>query len=362
MKIGILGTRGIPNNYGGFEQFAEKLSVGLVQRNHQVWVYAPHNHPYKEETFEGVQLIRCFDPEYRVGTAGQFIYDYNCIKDARKRSFDVLLQLGYTSSSVWSRWLPKQSRIITNMDGLEWKRSKYKQAVKRFLKKAEKWAVSSSDYLVADSKGIQDYLFKTYNATSTFIAYGAEWIGIPSAGSLEEMQLSKASYDMLVARLEPENSIEIILEGVLMANSERLFLVIGNDKTAYGSYLKAKFESFPKIHFLGGIYDQQKLNALRYYSNLYFHGHQVGGTNPSLLEAMACSALIVAHKNEFNASVLGNDGFYFSSSKEVAMHLEKHIKSDNLNRVSNNLEKVKKSYSWEKIIQGYEELFLKAIN
>src|ERR1700761_6832335 len=96
MKIGILGTRGIPNRYGGFEQCAEYLALGLTARGHEVWVYNAHNHEYRASTWNGVNIIHCNDPEHKMGTAGQFIYDYNCIKDARKRGFDILLQLGYT--------------------------------------------------------------------------------------------------------------------------------------------------------------------------------------------------------------------------------------------------------------------------
>jgi hypothetical protein len=102
LKIAILGTRGIPNNYGGFEQFAEYLSEGLTEKGHEIYVYSPHNHNYQEKEWRGVKIIHCFDPEYKVGTAGQFIYDLNCILDSRKRGFDIILQLGYTSSSVWS--------------------------------------------------------------------------------------------------------------------------------------------------------------------------------------------------------------------------------------------------------------------
>ena len=115
MKIGILGTRGIPNAYGGFEQFAEYLSQGLVKKGHQVSVYNSDKHHYKESTWKGVNIINCYDPENKIGTAGQFIYDFNCIQDSSKRNFDIILQLGYTSSSVWHRYWPKDAFNIINM-------------------------------------------------------------------------------------------------------------------------------------------------------------------------------------------------------------------------------------------------------
>lgn len=112
LKIGILGTRGIPNRYGGFEQCAEYLALGLKEKGHEVWVYNSVHHEYKENEWKGVHIVHCKDPEDKMGTFGQFIYDLNCINDARKRNFDVLLQLGYTSNSIWYwRW-PNKARTL----------------------------------------------------------------------------------------------------------------------------------------------------------------------------------------------------------------------------------------------------------
>lgn len=362
MKIGILGTRGIPNHYGGFEQFAEILSVGLVKKGHQVWVYNSHNHPFQENNYEGVSIIKCYDPEYRMGTAGQFIYDFNCIRDARKRTFDVLLQLGYTSSSVWSKWLPKNQTIVTNMDGLEWKRSKYRKPIQKFLLKAEKWAIRSSDFLIADSLGIKNYIKTKYKQEAHFIPYGAYIFDQPDSEAIKPFNIIPDAYSLLIARMEPENSIETILDGVVLSQMNEPFLVIGNIETTFGKYLKAKFTSDSRIQFLGSIYDQALLNQLRYHSRLYFHGHQVGGTNPSLLEAMGSQALIVAHDNAFNQTVLQNDGFYFKTPKEVASHLNKTVKSDNLTMIKNNLIKIKEAYNWERIISTYEAFFYEVLS
>lgn len=355
MKIGIIGTRGIPNNYGGFEQFTEYLSLGLVQRGHSVFVYNSHNHPYKETVWNGVQLIHKYDPEHKIGTPGQFIYDLNCILDSRNRKFDVILFLGYTSSSVWSFLFPSKSKIITNMDGLEWKRSKYNTTVQRFLKFAEKLAVKYSDILVSDSVGIQNYLLKKYATQSKFIPYGAHIFKAPDETILSKFNLSANKYNMLIARMEPENNIEMILDGVRSSQTDWPFLVIGNYKNKFGSYLSEKYISDTRIKFLGSIYDMQVINNLRYYSNLYFHGHSVGGTNPSLLEAMASGALIVAHDNEFNRHVLQNDAFYFTTSRHVEKLIsENNSKLNNQNKIDNNALKIRNTYSWENIIDQYE--------
>lgn len=357
MKIGILGTRGIPNNHGGFEQLAEYLSVYLVERGHEVFVYNIHTHPYKENSWNGVNIIHCYDLEHKIGTAGQFIYDLNCIIDSRNRDFDILLQLGYTSSSVWFRLLSKKQIILTNMDGLEWKRTKYTPLVRNFLKLAERWAIVSSDFLISDSIAIKSYLMDKYCRDSKFIAYGANIFGTPDKEVIMEYNIEPYNYNMLIARLEPENNIETILDGVVASNCNLPFLVIGKHETKFGNYLKDKFKSDNRIKFLGGIYNINHLDNLRYYSNLYFHGHSVGGTNPSLLEAMASNSLIVAHENPFNRSILEENAFYFSKSDEIRLHL-KRTKENYKEMIQSNLLKIENEFSWKIINSKYESYLL----
>lgn len=357
MRIGILGTRGIPNYYGGFEQFAEFFATYAIAQSHEVYVYNSHTHPYKEEEFKGVKIIHCYDPENIIGTVGQFVYDLNCILDARKRNFDILLQLGYTSSSVWFSLHPKNTIVITNMDGLEWKRTKYSKIVQKALKIAERLAVKKSDYLISDSLGIQKYIQEKYQKESTYIAYGAYNFDTPNPEILKEYHIEEQKFNMIMARFEPENNLDMVLEGVVMANTKMPILVIGNHNTKYGMYLKNKFETFSNIRFLGAVYNLDHLNNLRYYSNIYFHGHTVGGTNPSLLEAMASKALIVAHNNDFNKGILKENGYYFLSADEVKKILNSIKKSDNLQLVENNYGVIASTFNWEKINEQYLQLF-----
>lgn len=357
MKIAILGTRGIPNYYGGFEQFAEFFSVYLVEQGHEVYCYNSHNHKYQEKEFHGVHILHQHDPEYKLGTFGQFIYDFNCIMDARKRDFDIILQLGYTSNSIWFFLLPKKPIIITNMDGIEWKRSKYAKPVQQFLKFAERLAAVSSDYLVSDSLGIQTFLKKRYGKESTYIAYGAHPFNSPDEAVLAEYGVERENYNMIMARFEPENNIDMVLDGVAASSDKKVILVVGNHQTKYGEYLKNKFEAHENIRFVGGIYNLAHLNNLRYYSNLYFHGHSVGGTNPSLLEAMASQALIVANDNDFNRGVLKENAFYFSNAQQVKELLTSVKKSENKSFIANNYEAIVNEFNWEKINGDYLRLF-----
>lgn len=357
MRIGIIGTRGIPNRHGGFEQFVECIAPILVERGHEVFVYNSSLHPYQQKDWKGVKIVHQNDPEDKIGSAGQFIYDLNCIRDSRKRNYDIILQLGYTSSSIWSFLYPKNAILITNMDGLEWKRSKYSGPVRNFLKAAERWAALKSDYLIADSKGIQTYLWDKYKKTSEFIAYGATPVEDTNESALAQYGFEKFKYNMLIARMEPENNIEVIIRGHLKASNKTPLLVVGGVNNQFGKQLKEKYSS-PSIIFPGGIYDLNTLDSLRFYSNLYFHGHSVGGTNPSLLEAMSSNALIVANENIFNRSVLEEDAFYFSDEADVAAVLNKELKkADYSQMLQNNRNKILNNYSWTQIVNQLESFF-----
>jgi glycosyltransferase involved in cell wall biosynthesis len=363
LKIGILGCRGIPNYYGGFEKMAECISVGLVKKGHDVTVYNSHNHPYVEKDFYGVRIKHCFDPEYKIGTTGQFIYDWNCIQDARKENYDVILFLGYTSSSVWGEFFPKQPVIISNMDGLEWKRSKYNYMTRQFLKQAERWAVKYSHYYIADSIVIQNYLQRKYQIKCRYIPYGSEISYLNNNSFLPQYHISKEDYYLLMARMEPENNIETILNGFNHSSSDKKFLVIGNTNNSLGQKLVNKFKSDKRILFAGAIYDTAITNSLKYFSRLYFHGHSVGGTNPSLLEAMGSRSLIAAHQNEFNFSVLEKDAYYFQSSNDVEKLIESVNRNENEEKmVQNNLLKIEKKYNWPSIIGQYNEFIIECYN
>jgi hypothetical protein len=278
--------------------------------------------------------------------------------DSRKREFDIILQLGYTSNSIWFFLMPKKAINIINMDGLEWKRSKYSKPVQLFLKIAEWLAAKSGDYLISDSLGIKKYLQEKHKKESTYIAYGANPFNSPNEEILKEYQVEKEKYNMIMARFEPENNLDMVLEGVALNFEDKTtILVIGNHNTKYGKYLKNKFQVNKNIHFIGGIYNLEHLNNLRYYCKLYFHGHSVGGTNPSLLEAMASKALIAAHNNDFNKGILKENAFYFRNSIEVKNILNNSKKSNNLPFIKNNYEAIVNEFNWTKINDNYLQLF-----
>ena len=358
MKIAILGTRGIPNNYGGFEQCAEFLSLGLARNGHTVTVYSPSFHPYKKDNYKGIRIIRKLSPQKLIGvSASNFIYDYLCFKDATSNDFDIILELGLITSALSIVLCNHKGKIIvTNLDGLEWKRTKWNPLIQKITKKLEKYGVKHSDYLIADNIGIQDYIKNEYNRESKFIAYGATDIFPPDNTCLFDYGINSLNYFLTIARLEPENNLEMMFDAYILSNNKTPYYVVGNHSTNYGSFLKDKYRN-KGIVFLGGIFNKNDLDNIRYYSKLYLHGHSVGGTNPSLLEAMSAKTLILAHDNIFNRSVLEGNTFYFSNRKQLSKLFTKDLEYKRAEFVSNNLNKIETAYRWPTMVDQYISYF-----
>jgi glycosyltransferase involved in cell wall biosynthesis len=243
------------------------------------------------------------------------------------------------------------------MDGIEHSRMKYNWVVKKFLKYAEYLAVKHSAKLIADSVVIKEYLKDKYGSGPVFIPYGANVFKDPEPSYLKQYGVEPGKFFIVVARLQPDNNIESVINGVLNSTSRYPLLIIGNYKSAYGSYLNKKYSS-DIIKFAGSEYDITTLNNLRYYSNLYFHGHSAGGTNPSLLEAMASSALICANDNPFNRAILGKNAFYFNSEEDISKLVNSKPRKRLFEQfIQNNLLLIKEKYDKKQIINDYYNVF-----
>jgi glycosyltransferase involved in cell wall biosynthesis len=244
------------------------------------------------------------------------------------------------------------------MDGIEWKRSKWNRATRQLMKYFERITVRRAPYLVSDNEGIRDYYKTTFQRDSFFIAYGAEAIGGFDASTLSAFGLQPEGYFLCIARLEPENNIEAILDGYCSSGRTEPFVVIGNYGLKFGQYLRDKYAG-QHVLFLGALYEKANLDNLRHFTKLYFHGHSVGGTNPSLLEAMAAGCPIAAHRNPFNRSVLGDNALFFSDNGEVKsllVNLETFDESMKPH-IQANYNTLQAKYSWKGIISAHEQLF-----
>jgi glycosyltransferase involved in cell wall biosynthesis len=354
-SIGFIGTRGIPNEYGGYEAAVQELAPRLVLAGYEVVVYCSKRLKNREKTWKGVKLIYGNDPENRIGSAGQLIYDLICNISSYKQKHDVIFHMGYTSDSIWHWLWDRNAKHITNVDGIEWKRSKYSHMVQKFLKVAEKLAVKRSNLVISDSTGIMDYIKQTYDYPSEYIAYGVEIPADFNEKYLLDYSVSPGEYDLIIARMVPENNIEMIIEAKIKSDQNYPLLIIGNENQYYKKLI-SQYKSFLQIRFSGSNYNQDVLNSLRYYSRYYLHGHSVGGTNPSLLESMAAQCRILAHDNIFNRGVLLDGGEYFSSAEQLARFLSVNESiAINEKQVNINLDLLSEKYSWDIICNKYEE-------
>ncbi len=365
MKIAILGTRGIPNNYGGPEANAEFMGPILLRLGHEVTVYSPDEHPYQEPEWNGVKLRHVYNQESRLGIWGTLIYDYLCLRDALRSDFDIILELGYVPAAIFFPLRRAgRARLVTNMDGLEWKRGKWNFFLQRFALLTEKLGARFSDALIADNEAIRDYLREKYARHSYFIPYGAKPVAEPPASHLAAYGLQPQGYSMLIARMEPENNVEMVLDGYLASGDERPFLVVGKPTTRFGEAMVRKFAGRERVRFLGGIYDYDVLSALRRHAAFYFHGHSVGGTNPSLVEAMATGAFVAAHDNAFNRTVLEENALYFADAGDVARLLRSDASALRERFEAGNRRKVRDVYAWEKVaaehVRVFEEVLARA--
>ncbi len=365
MKIAIIGTRGIPNHYGGFEQFAEELGAGLVKNGHEVIVFNPRDHSYKGSEYRGIKISRIKEIFRFMPALSSLLYDYFCLKEALQLNPDIIFSCGY-SSALFLRLLknPKKIPVIIHMDGMEWQREKWGWIARVFLKWNEKLAILWADGQIVDHPKILEYYFTRYQVQPKYIPYGANTIADPDekrkvkSESLEFLNEEK-EYFLVVSRLEPENHIEMILQAWLKSKQDHLMVVVGDTGNKYGKFLIKKYDRFNDIYFLGPIFDKNALNTLRRNCKAYIHGHSVGGTNPSLLEAMERSCLIFTHDNKYNRNVLGKDAFFFSDATMLADYfssINKYIdyKEEFSKR---NLFKIQKQYNWEKVTQQYIEFF-----
>lgn len=362
MKVAILGSRGVPNKYGGFERLAERLGLGLKEKGHDIDIFCPHYRNHGESYWNNIKLIFIKNPEHQLGAAGNFLFDFLSICKSLSKRYDIVYMLGYTSSSpfLWLLRLKAGSAMVINMDGLEWKRTKWNKYAKLYLRFAEMLAIRQAKYIIADSIAIQDYLKRKYGRTAVFIPYGADIFSSYNESILREYDLKSKKYFMLIARVEPENNIETIIKGFLNTNfsQEYPLVIVGNYQVPFGRYLQKKYPS-KNIRFLGGIYDQEKLCNLRYFCLLYMHGHSVGGTNPALLEAMGCGALVAAHDNIFNREVLEDAGLYFTHHEDVSRLMASVEKSPNhFDQFKQKaIRRIQEMYDWPDIIEHYKSLF-----
>ena len=354
MKIGLLGTRGIPNRYGGFEEFAEQVCKYWADSGHDVIVYCEDNEHKEVFVYEKVNQV--FIKASKLPGLSQFIYDYRCTKHALTQDLDVIYHAGYATSVFGNLVFKKglDGKLVYNMDGLEWKRSKFNRITRWLTKKLEKTAALSGANLVSDNKGIQDYLKSVYDVPSTLIEYGADILN----DEIEYVDGYPKVFDLVIARFEPENHIEEII-AAYQNQREATLVLVANKNTKLHHKLSPRIKRAPNIIFNGPIYDKKVLAFLKTNCRYYIHGHSVGGTNPSLLEALAGGCNILIHDNDFNKDVIDQYGQTWSNQMELERLISKNIER------STTIDEQKKycaeRFNWQLISEKHLELFERII-
>lgn len=355
-KISIIGTVGIPAKYGGFETLTEYLTINQHDKYDMTVYCSGKSYDEKKEKHNGAKL-----KYINLNANGVQSIPYDIISIFSSLKFtDTLLILGVSGCiSLPIVRLFSKKRIVVNIDGLEWKRDKWGESAKWFLKFSEKLAVKYADDVVTDNKVIQEYVKAEYNRDSTLIAYGADHVTkeILSEELKEKYPFLGSRYAFKVCRIEPENNIHLILEA-FSEYKDLNIIIIGNwSNSKYGKKLKDTYSKFENIYLLDPIYDQKVLNQIRSNCYIYMHGHSAGGTNPSLVEAMYLGLPIIAYGVEYNRETTQHKAKYFNDKDEL-LELLKNINDDDLRNMAEDMQQVaKENYTWKKISEQYGELF-----
>lgn len=356
ISVSIIGTVGIPANYGGFETLTEHLVLNADETIGYTVYCSSKAYKVKPKIYNGAQLKYI---NLKANGYQSVLYDVFSLFKSRKS--DVILVLG-TSGCIILPLLKKisKSKIIVNVDGVEWRRDKWNFFIKKFLKISEKMAIKYADVIVADNQGICDLLKDNYHVNSELIAYGGSHVfkKLFSDSLINDFPFLNKSYAFKVCRIEPENNVEIILEAYSELNDE--LVIIGNwQNSDFGKQLFHRFSVFNNIHLLEPIYESDKLNQIRSNCSIYIHGHSAGGTNPSLVEAMCLGLPIICFDVNFNRFTTNNKALYFSD-KENLKEMILNSKAYNLIEISKNLQKIaNEQYDWGLIAKQYKKLFFK---
>ncbi|HEL2383751.1 TPA: DUF1972 domain-containing protein [Streptococcus suis] len=378
--IFIIGSRGLPAQYGGFETFVEQLVSNQVSPNIRYHVACLSDSSHHQHTeYKGADCFTINPP--KLGPARVIAYDMMAISyalelvKAQKMEAPIFYILGNTIGGFIAPFAKKIHSVggilFVNPDGLEWKRSKWSKPVQSYLKYAEKLMAKHADLLIADNEGIEDYIQNAYPGTKTrFIAYGTDLsptdYQADSQAVLDffgQWNLTEKGYYLIIGRFVPENNYLTAIKEFMASSTERDLVIVANHEgSAYFQKLEEEtdFSRDKRIKFVGTVYDSNLLKYLRNQCRAYIHGHEVGGTNPSLLEALAQTNENLVLGVDFNQKVALNGARYWSKEQgnlsQLIDRIDVQAEAEDLGRIAK--EHMRTAYTWEKIVQEYEELFL----
>lgn len=376
----IIGSRGLPAQYGGFETFVDQLVSHQVSPDIQYHVACLSNdQAYQHFDYKGVDCFTIKAP--KLGPARVIAYDMMAINYAlkliKKQGIEqpIFYVLGNTIGAFVAPFARKihkiGGRFYINPDGLEWKRAKWAKPIQAYLKYSEKIMTRHADLVISDNPGIESYIKEAYPwSKTTYIAYGTD-LSPTSLSSQDnkvrefyhKWQTQEKNYYLILGRFVPENNFETAIREFMASSTKRdLVIICNHEGNPYFEELRARtrFDQDPRVKFVGTVYDQDLLKYIRKEAFAYIHGHEVGGTNPGLLEALAQTDLNLVLGVSFNQTVAKDSAQYWTKETGNLAHLIDQV--DLLEDVSEwgQLAKanMKQNFTWEKIVGEYEELFL----
>ena len=355
MQIAMIGTRGVPARYGGFETAVEEIGSRLCEMGHDVTVYC-RNPGQQQREHLGMRLVNL--PALRRRSLETLSHTFLSIVHSMVRKPDVAVMFNAANAPFIPLLRARGIPFAVHMDGLEWKRSKWRGNGARYYRWAEKTTAGSGAALIADAHGIAEHLQESYGVDSFYIAYGAT-ITYARDDRLHELGLVADEFHLVVARMEPENHVDMIVDGYLASGSTRPLVVVGT--APYESTFTAKIDDMTgqvgQVMMLGALWDQELLDQLYGNARSYLHGHSVGGTNPSLLRALGSGAPVSAFDVNFNREVAGSEAFYFDDVASVAACIRaddsdpaRHARGERGRRAVRSL------YAWDRVARDYEKM------
>ena len=363
MKIAIFGARGIPAKWGGFDTFVTNLAPRLAAKGHDVTVFCMPKYSLSEkpESIEGVRLI--YLPTIYGKTTETFIHELLSSLYAMffLKKFDLYYILGCRSTLVYLPHYWLRRTLIINTDGLDWTRRKWGLFARTFLKMNYWIARKIGKQLVNDSYELKKYYMENFNKETVFLTNGAEIISDKKPEIVEKYNLKPGEYCLVACRMEPENNIDIIIREYCRTSIPKKLVIAGGANYRSPYYESLKTNEDERLMFLGPVYEEGHIEQLHLQCYLYLHGHEVGGTNPSLLKAMGCGNIILAHNVRFNREVLGGNGLLWDKTEgslqalleEANRHYSKYRKT----LPSRCIERIKTFYSWDKVGEDHELFF-----
>lgn len=356
-SVFIVGTRGIPANYGGFETLADQLTAQRPKGIRYTVFCSSRAYKVKVKEYNHAQIR--YLPFDANGFQSMFYDNLGILLSLRKA--DVILILGTSGCFFLPFWrVFTKKPFLIHIDGLEWRREKWNFMAKKLHRFSERMAVKYATEIIADNDEIQNYLQENYKRSSVYIPYGGDHIQkeIHDSGLEEIYPFTRNFYAVKICRIEPENNVHVVLKAFAELDCGLQLVLVGNWKySKYGQELFEKYHQVRNLHLLDPIYDQKHVDYLRSRAKIYIHGHSAGGTNPSLVEAMHHRLPVFAFDVPFNRYTTEGKALYFRDEKEL-IHLVESVDDQSLSKVSDELYTVAlEKYLWVKISSAYVDLF-----